>query len=86
MGLLREDGTPKPALNAVLGVHAGDRAFASGSISRIHRLDDAVAWMKELGVTLFADRAVLGRLVFGPNALAWFDRQMEALARRSTSR
>jgi len=44
-----------------------------------HRLDDAVAWMKRLGVKhlrtglSWADS-------FRPNALEWFDRQMEALA------
>src|SRR5918993_407453 len=44
-----------------------------------HRLDDAVAWMKRLGVRhlrtglSWADS-------FRPNALDWFDRQMEALA------
>ncbi|TIW04797.1 MAG: beta-xylosidase, partial [Mesorhizobium sp.] len=43
------------------------------------RLDDAVAWMKRLGVTnvrtglSWADS-------FRPNALDWYDRQMEALA------
>jgi beta-xylosidase len=43
------------------------------------RLDEAVAWMKRLGIThlrtglSWADR-------FRPNALDWFDRQMEALA------
>ena len=78
MGLLREDGTPKPALDEFarltpeLGLvqwfHYGD-----------HRLDDAVAWMKRLGV-----RSVRTGLSwadsFRPDALAWFDRQMEALA------
>ena len=44
-----------------------------------HRLDDAVAWMKRLGVRhlrtglSWADS-------FRPNAMDWFDRQMEALA------
>jgi beta-xylosidase len=44
-----------------------------------HRLDDAVAWLKRLGVRhlrtglSWADR-------FRPGALDWFDRQMEALA------
>jgi beta-xylosidase len=43
------------------------------------RLDEAVAWMKRLGVThlrtglSWADS-------FRPDALRWFDRQMEALA------
>src|SRR5690606_34080955 len=44
-----------------------------------HRLDDAVAWLKRLGVKhlrtglSWADS-------FRPNALDWFDRQMSALA------
>jgi beta-xylosidase len=43
-----------------------------------HRLDDAVAWLRRLGVRhlrtglSWADS-------FRPNALDWFDRQMEAL-------
>jgi beta-xylosidase len=77
MGLLREDGTPKlgmenfarhtPALGVCQWFHFED-----------HRLDDAVAWLKRLGVRhlrtglSWADS-------FRPNALAWFDRQMEAL-------
>lgn len=77
MGLLREDGTPKlaaerfarytPALGICQWFHFED-----------HRLDDAVGWLKRLGVThlrtglSWADS-------FRPNALAWFDRQMQAL-------
>jgi beta-xylosidase len=77
MGLLREDGTPKPALQRfaryapALGLcqwfHYGD-----------HRLDDAVAWMQKLGVRhlrtglSWADS-------FRPDAMQWFDRQMHAL-------
>jgi beta-xylosidase len=44
-----------------------------------HRLDDAVAWMRRLGVRhlrtglSWADS-------FRPNAMDWFDRQMDALA------
>src|SRR5439155_234617 len=44
-----------------------------------HRLDDAVQWLRRLGVTYlrtglsWADR-------LRPQALAWFDRQMQALA------
>ena len=78
MGLLREDGAPKPALERfarrtpTLGIcqwfHYED-----------HRLGDAVRWLKRLGVKhlrtglSWADS-------FRPNALDWFDRQMEALA------
>lgn len=77
MGLLREDGTPKPAieefarLTPALGLcqwfHFED-----------HRLDDAVAWMRRLGVRhlrtglSWADS-------FRPNAEAWFDRLMGAI-------
>jgi beta-xylosidase len=77
MGLLREDGTPKRAL----------RSFAEltptlGLCQWFHfedpRLDEAVRWMRRLGVRhlrtglSWADS-------FRPGALAWFDRQMEAL-------
>jgi beta-xylosidase len=77
MGLLREDGTPKlacgrfhdhtPALGICQWFHFED-----------HRLDDAVRWLKRLGVRhlrtglSWADS-------FRPNAAAWFDRQMTAL-------
>jgi beta-xylosidase len=77
MGLLREDGTPKlaaekfsaftPALGLCQWFHFED-----------HRLYDAVAWMKRLGVRhlrtglSWADS-------FRPKALDWFDRQMDAL-------
>jgi beta-xylosidase len=78
MGLLREDGSPKPGIEAfaeatdILGLcqwfHFQD-----------HRLDEAANWMRRLGVRhlrtglSWADS-------FRPNALDWFDRQMEALA------
>jgi len=78
MGLLREDGTPKPALEVY-----GDYAAEIGLCQWFHfedpRLEAAVGWMKRLGVRhlrtglSWADR-------FRPNALDWFDRQMEALA------
>jgi beta-xylosidase len=77
MGLLREDGTPKlalerfaqytPALGICQWFHFED-----------HRLEPAVEWLRRLGVRhlrtglSWADS-------FRPNALAWFDRQMAAL-------
>ena len=78
MGLLREDGTPKrairlfPALTPALGIcqwfHFED-----------HRLDEAVQWLKRLGV-----RHLRTGLSWAdslrPNADAWFDRQMSAVA------
>jgi beta-xylosidase len=78
MGLIRPDGTPKPALERY-----GDFAADMGLMQWFHfqdpRLDEAVAWMKRLGVRhlrtglSWADS-------FRPGALDWFDRQMEALA------
>jgi beta-xylosidase len=77
MGLLREDGQPKralkifpefvPALGICQWFHFED-----------HRLDDAVGWLKRLGVKhlrtglSWADS-------FRPNGDAWFDRQMQAI-------
>jgi beta-xylosidase len=78
MGLLRENGTPKPALE-VFARHAPELGLVQWFHFEDYRLDDAVAWMKRLGVThlrtglSWADS-------FRPGALAWFDRQMEALA------
>jgi beta-xylosidase len=77
MGLLREDGSPKPALTAFerLPVPLGLMQWFH---YEDHRLDDAVAWFKRLGVRhirtglSWADS-------FRPDALSWFDRQMEAL-------
>jgi beta-xylosidase len=78
MGLLREDGTPKPALEAYAD-YACEIGLCQWFHFQDHRLDDAVAWLKRLGVRhlrtglSWADS-------FRPDALAWFDRQMDALA------
>jgi beta-xylosidase len=78
MGLLREDGTPKPALEEFM-LHTPRMGLVQWFHFEDPRLDDAVAWMKRLGVTnlrtglSWADS-------FRPNALDWFDRQMAALA------
>ena len=77
MGLLREDGTPKPALEE-FARHAPEMGLVQWFHYHDHRLDDAVAWMKRLGVThlrtglSWADS-------FRPDALDWFDQQMQAL-------
>jgi beta-xylosidase len=77
MGLLREDGTPKPAA-AEFGRHAAAMGLCQWFHFEDHRLDDAVAWMRRLGVRhlrtglSWADS-------FRLDALAWFDRQMRAL-------
>jgi beta-xylosidase len=77
MGLLREDGSPKPGLD-VYADYAGEMGLCQWFHYHDHRLDDAVAWLKRLGVRhlrtglSWADS-------FRPEALAWFDRQMQAL-------
>lgn len=78
MGLLREDGTPKPALEE-FARHTPEMGICQWFHYHDHRLDDAVKWLRRLGVRhlrtglSWADS-------FRPNALDWFDRQMDALA------
>jgi beta-xylosidase len=77
MGVLKEDGSPKLALQ-----HVADYAPELGICQWFHfedpRLDDAVAWLKKLGI-----RRLRTGLSWAdshrPDALAWFDRQMKAL-------
>ncbi len=77
MGLLREDGTPKPALERF-----ADRASAMGICQWFHfedhRLDEAVAWLERLGVR-HVRTGLSWADSYRPHALAWFDRQMQAL-------
>jgi beta-xylosidase len=77
MGLIREDGAPKPALEA-FGDYAPEMGLCQWFHYQDHRLDDAVAWMKRLGVT-YLRTGLSWADSFRPNALDWFDRQMEAL-------
>ena len=78
MGLLREDGSPKPGLE-VYADYAAQMGLCQWFHFEDHRLDEAVAWMKRLGVRhlrtglSWADS-------FRPGWEAWFDQQMEALA------
>ena len=78
MGVLREDGSPKPAAD-IFPRYEGALGICQWFHFEDHRLDDAVAWLKRLGVRhlrtglSWADS-------FRPNALDWFDRQMDALA------
>jgi beta-xylosidase len=78
MGLLREDGSPKPALEAYRP-YAADMGLCQWFHFQDHRLDEAVGRMHDLGVRhlrtglSWADR-------YREGALDWFDRQMEALA------
>lgn len=77
MGLLREDGTPKPAAH-VFPRHAPALGLCQWFHYKDHRLDDAVQWFRRLGVRhirtglSWADS-------FQADADAWFDRMMAAL-------
>jgi len=80
MGLVRADGTPKPSVD-----HFDPRL---GICQWFHfedpRLDMAVDWLRRLGVT----RVRTGISWWDwhrPGALAWFDRQMEALREFDTT-
>jgi beta-xylosidase len=77
MGLLREDGTPKPAA-ASFGELTPEFGICQWFHFEDHRLDDAVRWLRRLGV-----RHLRTGLSWAdslrPNALEWFDRQMRAL-------
>jgi beta-xylosidase len=78
MGLLREDGSPKLSLDA-FAAEADTLGLCQWFHFEDRRLEEAVKWMRRLGVRhlrtglSWADS-------FRPNALDWFDRQMEALA------
>jgi beta-xylosidase len=78
MGLLREDGSPKQALEHFYK-HAPQMGLCQWFHYEDHRLDDAVRWMKRLGVK-YMRTGLSWADSFRPNALDWFDRQMEALA------
>ncbi len=75
LGLIRADGTPKPAIdyfNPELGIcqwfHFQD-----------HRLDFAVQWLKKLGVRKLRT-GISWADWHRPGALEWYDRQMAAVA------
>jgi len=74
MGLLREDGTPKPAAEAF--------PAGMGLCQWFHfedpRLDAAVEWTNRLGVR-YLRSGISWADWFRPNSESWFDRQMRAL-------
>jgi beta-xylosidase len=78
MGLLKEDGTPKLGLKA-FEPYAADLGLMQWFHYQDHRLDDAAAWLKRLGVKRLRT-GLSWADSFRPDALGWFDRQMEALA------
>ena len=77
MGLLREDGTPKPAAEEFRR-HAPTMGICQWFHFEDHRLDSAVEWLRMLGVR-YLRTGLSWADSFRPNAEAWFDRQMAAL-------
>ncbi len=77
MGLLREDGTPKIALER-FARYTPEIGICQWFHFEDHRLDDAVRWLKRLGVR-YLRTGLSWADSCRPNALAWFDRQMAAL-------
>lgn len=77
MGLLREDGSPKLACR-----HFADYTPEFGICQWFHfedhRLDEAVRWLKKLGVKKLRT-GLSWADSFRPDADRWFDRQMAAL-------
>jgi beta-xylosidase len=77
MGLLREDGTPKLAL-APFADYTPELGICQWFHFEDHRLDDAVQWLRRLGVT-YLRTGLSWADSLRPHALDWFDRQMRAL-------
>ena len=77
MGLLREDGTPKRALER-FAEYTPEFGICQWFHFEDHRLDDAVRWLRRLGVKHLRTGLSWADF-FRPDALAWFDRQMRAL-------
>jgi beta-xylosidase len=77
MGLLREDGSPKPAAGRFADC-TPDFGICQWFHFQDPRLEDAVRWLRRLGV-----RHLRTGLSWAdslrPGALEWFDRQMSAL-------
>ena len=77
MGLLHEDGTPKRALRH-FSEFTPDVGICQWFHFEDHRLDDAVKWLRDLGVT-YIRTGLSWADSFRPGAEEWFDRQMRAL-------
>ncbi|MDB4954400.1 MAG: beta-xylosidase [Myxococcales bacterium] len=77
MGVIREDGTPKPAARRLAEV-APDIGVCQWFHFEDPRLDDAVRWLKKMRIKYL--RTGLSWSDYArPGREAWFDRQMKAL-------
>ncbi len=77
MGLLDENGRPKLAARAFRDC-TPEFGICQWFHFEDHRLDDAVHWMRDLGVT-YLRTGLSWADWYRPDAEAWFDRQMRAL-------
>jgi beta-xylosidase len=77
MGLLDEHGQPKRAAK-IFHEFTPEIGLCQWFHFEDHRLEDAVRWMKDLGVT-YLRTGLSWADFYRPNAEAWFDRQMRAL-------
>jgi beta-xylosidase len=76
LGLIKSDGKPKLAMDHFPS--DGTAGLCQWFHFEDHRLDDAVTWMKDHGVR-YLRTGLSWADSFRPNAVEWFDRQMEAL-------
>jgi beta-xylosidase len=74
MGLVREDGSPKPAVD----VFPSGIGICQWFHFEDPRLDSGVEWLRRLGVR-YLRTGVSWADWYRPNAVEWFDRQMTAL-------
>jgi beta-xylosidase len=77
MGLVREDGCPKPALRTFQR-YAPELGICQWFHFEDQRLDTGVRWLRKLGVKHLRTGLSWADSL-RPNADAWFDRQMAAL-------
>ncbi|VTU41241.1 Beta-xylosidase [Variovorax sp. PBS-H4] len=77
MGLLREDGTPKLA-SRQFSAYTPEMGICQWFHFEDHRLDDAVRWLRRLGVRRLRT-GLSWADSWRPGADNWFDRQMRAL-------
>lgn len=77
MGLLDEHGSPKLAARS-FSRHTPSLGICQWFHFEDHRLDNAVRWLKEFGVT-YIRTGLSWADWYRPNAEQWFDRQMRAL-------
>jgi beta-xylosidase len=78
LGLVRDDGTPKMSVNHFPS--DGSVGLCQWFHYEDHRLDNAVEWMDQHDVQ-YLRTGLSWADSYRPDAVAWFDRQMEALKR-----